>query len=412
MIEKPANSSVPHLSGRSFHDKVDGLNDGGLRARRIEVFGFDVAEISQIRRIRAMTALGHDVHSFTMRRNNMNAGFEADWPNTHLFRTENDRLIKRALIVAASVAKMIWHRTRIRQADMIFARNLDMLAIAWAARVLSGAAHVPLIYECLDINGALCRYDRLSRMMRAAERFLLARIQMLVVSSPGFIDHYFVPMQGYHGHWALWENKLAAGLKLPNRPVHRKPRAPDAALTIGWVGTIRCAPSLKLLTELAERMGPRVAIHLHGIVHGHVKSDFEAALDTHANISFFGAYSYPLDLAKVYGDCDLVWAQDLWQSGNNSDWLLPNRLYEASWAGCPSLAVAGTATAGRVVADGLGWVVDKPEVEAVISVLQGLTADQIAAKSRDLLARPDEDFVQALSDIQYVIDLVSANKQK
>jgi len=45
---------------------------------RIEVFGFDVAEISQIRRIRAMVSAGHDVHSFTMRRQNMNRDFQPD----------------------------------------------------------------------------------------------------------------------------------------------------------------------------------------------------------------------------------------------------------------------------------------------------------------------------------------------
>jgi hypothetical protein len=38
--------------------------------------------------------------------------------------------------------------------------------------------------------------------------------------------------------------------------------------------------------------------------------------------------------------CDAVWAQDLWQSGANSDWLLPNRIYEASYFGCPSIALA------------------------------------------------------------------------
>ena len=52
---------------------------------------------------------------------------------------------------------------------------------------MAGASDVPLIYECLDINGALCREGRKADAMRAAEQFLLRRIQMLVVSSPGFI---------------------------------------------------------------------------------------------------------------------------------------------------------------------------------------------------------------------------------
>ncbi|MCI5042830.1 MAG: glycosyl transferase, partial [Donghicola eburneus] len=107
--------------------------------KRIEVFGFDVAEISQIRRIRALAALGHQVHSFTMRRENMNKAFEPDWPNTHLFMTENENLQKRVAVVAKSIWKMRRYRKSLATADMIIARNLDMLAIACAARVIAGA---------------------------------------------------------------------------------------------------------------------------------------------------------------------------------------------------------------------------------------------------------------------------------
>ena len=109
------------------------------RPLRIEVFGFDVAEISQIRRIRAMRAAGYAVHSFTMRRQNMNRDFRPDWPNTHLFNTVNDNLPLRAAAVAGSVAKVAPQAARLRQADMIVARNLDMLAIAWAARAIAGS---------------------------------------------------------------------------------------------------------------------------------------------------------------------------------------------------------------------------------------------------------------------------------
>ena len=142
------------------------------RGARIVVFGFDVGEISQIRRIRALIALGHDVHSFTMRRDNMNMDFEPDWPNTHLFMTSNENLPKRAVVVARSIVKMTGHREMLKGADVIIARNLDMLAIAWAARAMAGASDVPLIYECLDINGALCREGRKADAMRAAEQFL------------------------------------------------------------------------------------------------------------------------------------------------------------------------------------------------------------------------------------------------
>ena len=371
---------------------------------RIEVFGFDVSEISQIRRIRAMRDLGHDVHSFTMRRNNMNHGFEPDWPNTHLYNTENENIFKRAMVVAGSVVKMAGYRSRLRDADMIFARNLDMLAIAWAARRLAGV-RIPLVYECLDINGALCGNGRKARFMRFAERWLLADTQLLIVSSPGFIRAYFEPLQGYRGPHALWENKLALGAALPARP---EPEAGtrDVPLRLGWVGTIRCAPSLALLTAVADRMGPEVQIHIHGIVHRHAVPDFDAAVAARENVIYHGGYGYPDDLAQIYGGMDLVWSQDLWQSGNNSDWLLPNRIYEASWAGCPSLAVRGTETGLRVVEDGLGWAIDTPTAEALTALLEQLTWSEIATRRTALLTRPEADFVQSQAEIATVIDQI------
>jgi succinoglycan biosynthesis protein ExoL len=375
-------------------------------AARIEVFGFDVAEVSQIRRIRTMIALGHDVHSFTMRRQNMNVDFQPDWPNTHLSMTENENLLRRVAVIASSILKMAGHRARIRQADMIVARNLDMLAIAHVARAIAGATQVPLVYECLDIHGSLCGDNTKGRAMRAAERYLLNRCQMLVVSSPGFIREYFELKQNYRGPWALLENKLAAGTALPARPTTRPARSDGAPLRIGWVGTIRCAPSLALLAAVADHYGDKVQIVIHGVVHHHALPDFNATLAARPNMIAHGGYDYPQDLPRIYGDCDVVWSQDLWQRGNNSDWLLPNRIYEASWAGCPSLAVATTETGRRVADDRLGWVVDQPELDRLIALIDGLTPEIAAARGMALLGRPALDFVHSVSEMQSVIDRV------
>lgn len=382
------------------------LENSSSTALQIEVFGFDVAEISQIRRIKALRSLGHDVHSFTMRRDNMNQDFVPDWPNTHLYDTENENLPKRVAVVLGSIIKMMRHRTRVKAADMLIARNLDMLAIAWAARFLAGARQVPLVYECLDINGALCGNGKKARLMRAAERRLLADVQMLVVSSPGFIRSYFTPLQGYTGAWGLWENKLAAGAALPARPsadTSIATRPEKTPLRLGWVGTIRCAPSLALLAEVARQLGPKVEIHIHGVVHYHVLPEFDATVATHDNMTFHGAYAYPDDLPRIYGALDLVWAQDLWQAGSNSDWLLPNRIYEASWAGCPCIAVAGTETGRRISDDALGWTIEKPDAAEVLALFDRLDMTEITARRRDLLNRPETDFVQSPQDLTAVL---------
>jgi succinoglycan biosynthesis protein ExoL len=374
---------------------------------RVVVFGFDVAEISQIRRIRALRDAGYRVESFTMRRDNMNAGFVPDWPNTHLFETRNERPLERAAVVAKSVLKMARHRSALARADVIVARNLDMLAIAVAARRLAGAARgagrAPIVYECLDIHGMMTGTGAKGRAARALERRLLAACDLLVVSSPGFIHHYFDPVQKYDGPWALWENKLVRGEGFPARPDPGARGAPQGPLRLGWIGTIRCAPSLALLAETAQAMAPGLEVHVHGVVHRHAVPDFDAVVAAHPNMHYHGPYDYPGDLPRIYGMCDLVWAQDLWQRGTNSDWLLPNRIYEASWCGCPSVAVAGTETGRRIARDGLGPVIDAPRPADLAAGLQDLSPARLRAWSDDLLARPDTDFVQSPADLHRVI---------
>lgn len=190
----------------------------------------------------------------------------------------------------------------------------------------------------------------------------------------------------------MWENKLVFDDGTPAR-AQVKQQQDDSPLKIGWIGTIRCAPSLEILAQLARARPNDVEIHIHGIVHAHALPDFETILQNTPNMHYHGPYEYPAALSSIYGSIDLVWSQDLWQSGGNSDWLLPNRIYEASWCGCPSLAVAGTETGHKIEADALGWVIPTPSSEALLNLLSGLSRAEIHDRHIDLLQRPDSDFV-------------------
>jgi len=172
------------------------------------------------------------------------------------------------------------------------------------------------------------------------------------------------------------------------------------------VGTIRCAPSLALLTAVAAQLGDQVEIHIHGVVHHHALPDFDATLAAHPNMIFHGPYSYPDELLRVYSQIDLVWAQDLWQMGNNSDWLLPNRIYEASWAGCPSLAVSTTETGQRIRQDALGWVIDTPTPQSLLKLFASLSPTAIRARAQSLLDRSADAFVQSEDDLRAVVNQV------
>lgn len=339
----------------------------------------------------------------------MNADFAPDWPNVELGHVENRSFGKRLLKIAGGLRRILRAPQGVRECDVIIARNFDLLLIAWAARLLTGRRKTPLVYECLDIHGLFTRPGFVGAVMRWCERRLLASTQLLIVSSPGFVTHYFDAVQGYRGPVSIIENKLWFDENPVPRPSEVSPSPDGKPLTVGWVGSIRCRPSLDILMETADRMGADVEIAIHGNVHHHALEGFDNAVAARDNVTYHGAYSYPDDLARIYASCDLVWSQDLWQRGANSDWLLPNRIYEASWFGCPSIAVADTETGRRVTADRLGIAIPTPSADDLVQALRGLSRDQIAALSQAILAKPDEEFRLHPADIEAALRPVLPN---
>ncbi len=328
----------------------------------------------------------------------MNADFAPDWTNIDLGFVENESFLRRIPALVRGLWRVLRSAEVPHAADAIIARNFDLLAIAWAARLLRHRG-TPLVYECLDIHGRFTGKGVIGRVMRWAERRLLGRIGLLLVSSPGFVSQYFQAAQGYDGPVAIIENKLWFEADPQPRPQAAPIREPGAPLTLGWVGSIRCQPSLDILMQTADLMGDRLTIRIHGNVHRHALPDFDGQIAPRANVGYFGPYAYPDDLAGIYAGCDLVWAQDLWQRGGNSDWLLPNRIYEAGWFGCPPVAVADTQTGRKLRGDGLGLTIDAPEAGKLADLLQTLDARQVAALSERLLAMPERAFRLVPEDV-------------
>ncbi|QHQ36418.1 glycosyltransferase [Algicella marina] len=355
-------------------------------------FAADISEVAQLRRIRAYRDLGHEVASVGMSKR----ACAVEWRHLSFGRIGEQRLWRRASRLVMAMPRLWWLRRQVAACDLLIARNLDMGVLALAARLLAGR-RVPLVYECLDIHGLLSGRGVASRLARWVERRLLARAAVLVTSSGGFIDGYFRPVQGHDGQWLLLENKLSG--PLPPRPAPGRRTGP---LVLGWVGALRCGPSFALLCAVADAM-PEVRIEMRGRVHAHALPGFHAAVAARPNMAWRGEYAWPEGLAAAYAGLDMVWAQDLWQRGANSDLLLPNRIYEASWFGCPSLAVAGTETGRRVADDGLGWVVGSAEAVEVVTLLRGLDRTELAARRAALLARPDRDFAQMPEDLAVVV---------
>jgi succinoglycan biosynthesis protein ExoL len=236
-----------------------------LTGRRIVYFGHDRTDSKVIQRIEGLTRLGLEVVGFTYRRAKYNRDHRPRWRNVDLGTTVDYGYLQRlgSLVIGALA---VWRsRREVAAAEAMIARNLDTALLALLARRLTGA-RPPLAYEVLDVHRLLVGDRLLNRALRLIERWVLARCDLLIVSSPAYVSAYFEPVQRYRGPHALLENKLAPGVtrRLPRPPARATRRPGEQRWTIGWCGTLRCVRSLDLLIEIARSNRDRVVVHIRG----------------------------------------------------------------------------------------------------------------------------------------------------
>lgn len=359
---------------------------------RIAFFGHDAADAAVRRRVQGFLDDGLEVTGFMMRRRD--PGLLA-WDNVDLGETRDGAFAQRIKQVFAGARVAAASREKLAAADVIYARNLDMLACAFLAKRHAGLK-TPVIYESLDVHRLLTRSDVIGMVMRGLERALLKRTAGLVVSSPGFIRNHFA--RHYSGYFRAFivENRLAPGADYGARGGVKPAAAAGSRLRLGWVGNLRCKRSLDLLCQLADQYPDRLEIHLHGQPARTEIPVFEPLIDARANMTYHGRYRSPEDLADIYAGLDVVWAGDFMEAGYNSVWLLPNRIYEGGYYGTPSIAPSGTETAAWLERHGCGLFVDEPLERTLGERVGQLIEDRapIAERAAALSRLPDVTFIQ------------------
>lgn len=324
----------------------------------------DLSDPAVRRRVMMLRAGGARVTLAGFRRGeNRLADIEGVVP-VELGATQDARFAQRLFAVVRASANLGRRLRGVSRPDVIIARNLEMLALAnRAAASFSGV--VPIAYECLDVHRLLLRKDAVGRGLRAAERYFGRRAKLLITSSPAFVEHYFKPLSGIRTPVHLLENQV---LELDGAetglPVRARPAG--APWRIGWFGAIRCRKSLDLLSEFTRRMDGRFEVVLRGRPARSEFDDFDGLVAREPFIRFEGPYRNPEDLAAIYAEVDFAWAIDFFEEGQNSRWLLPNRLYEGCRHGALPIVLAGTQTARLAGERGVGITLDDARPETLV----------------------------------------------
>ncbi len=361
----------------------------------IVFFSPDVTDVSTIKRARTFLDYGYRLTMFSFRRQRYNRGYQPDWPCVMLGQTEDGRYGQRLLALLKALPRIARYRRLLQQAELFYARNVDQLLLALAARWLVGR-NIRIVYEVLDIQPILVGRRWLSRILRGVERFGLRRIDLLVLSSPGFWNNYFSALQGCRQPWFLLENKLPPQFGAqPRRSAQSPTGLPSGNYrwTVGYCGLIRGQETFNLIVRLAQRLRGIVLFKFHGLVTTVDREGFNRAIAQNENIVYEGPYVSPRNLPEVYSDLDFAWAIDLENTEHNSRWLLPCRYYEAGFFGVPCLTARDFEVGRLVERDQSGWGFDAPYEDALVAFFCSLPPAAHAECRARLLAMPKSSFV-------------------
>jgi succinoglycan biosynthesis protein ExoL len=193
----------------------------------------DLSDPAVARRIRMLRAGGGDPVVIGFRRSGHVPAELAGARVVDLGRTADARLGQRARAVLRHLLRPAHMLAAAEGADIVIGRNLEALALA--ARIRRAAPHARLVYECLDIHRTLLGRGVADRAIQAVEARLLRAIDLLVVSSPAFLQEYFDRRRTLTAPRLLVENKVLAiggGIALwpTARPSARRGRSAGSAI--------------------------------------------------------------------------------------------------------------------------------------------------------------------------------------
>jgi len=369
---------------------------------RVAYLIHDVTDAAVAKRVRMLKAAGADVVLAGFRRQEQGPSSLEGCQVIDLGQTYDGKFGQRIKAVARRWMEAKMLAEKIGPVDVVLCRTLEMLALGERVRrALPGPAS--LVYECLDVHRLMSGQSRAGAVLRGLERFLLRRSGLMIVSSNAFLSAYFGPRQGLGRTLCvpvvLVENKVFNTAPVNENVAPVRPSGPP--WVIGWFGAIRCRRSLDILTSIAAARPDLVRIVIRGRPTAAELPDLADRIAHLPNVTFEGPYT-ATDLASMYGQVHFTWAVDYFEAGANSDWLLPNRIYEGGLFDAVPIALDHVETGHWLRERGLGLRIADPAVD-LEPLLEAMTDEDYSGLSTRSRAAPRSMFAADVADCRSLL---------
>lgn len=359
----------------------------------------DLSDPSVGKRVAMLQAGGADVTIAGFRREPVSGAIAGCIP-IDLGQTHNGKFVQRLWSVIREIALLNRHKEIFASADIVIARNLEMLAIAVRGVSLLVKPKI-LVYECLDIHRLLLGNGIIASMLRRLEGKLAEKACALITSSPAFVSEYFNTLSKVRLPVRMVENKVF----IPERVSLNLPlRESGPPWKIGWFGAIRCRKSLRILSDLVRQSDGKVEVIIRGRPSYDQFDNFHKSVAETSGLRFLGPYRNPEELESIYREIHFTWAIDMFEEGLNSSWLLPNRVYEGGMYGSVPIADASMETGRFTGRLGIGVAISEPKTLALLSFFKELTIEKYRQLEKASVAVPPETWTYDAADCQQLVN--------
>ena len=283
-------------------------------------------------------------------------------------------------------------RNNMKYSEVTYVFGIDMLLFGWITGLFINKKN-KIVYEVGDIRSIFIGNSIQSIFFRWIERFLMKRIDLLVVTSKAYITCYYEKIQGLKDiRYIVIENKQNAELG-PKKNNITNSINKDNIIRIGYFGLIRCKMSWQILKRVACNSKGRIQIYIRGITMGIDNLDKEA--EETPNIAYDGPYTASEDIPFIYNNVDLVWACYPYQSKNigNWCWARTNRFYEACYFKKPMIAQSGTQDGEEVKKRDLGFCVNLSDVDGTVNRILKLTWEELLRWHKNVSKLPQKYYL-------------------
>lgn len=391
-----------------FEEEKEDIDSSGIREDNIVsdkpraiMFSSNSSHPRYHRRASLLLEAGYDVTVYTLKRDLYT---QNTFPNSVkviiLDIISHGRYILRFLRLFLIIRKIRKHeKLQFNRPKLIYTFGLDM---AWLGCFFKNNS-ASLVYEVGDLSNPNPKKSIFSRIFVQFEKMILKKIDLLAVTSPSFLTHYYELIEpNIRSKSIVIENKMlpetAKRFKRPQRETFKEP------IRIGFIGLLRYEESITALIDAVSRRENRYELHIYG--DGFLKEIIQKRAEDIKNVYYHGPFNNPDDLESIYSSIDISYVvYD--NSCLNVRLALPNKLYESLFFRVPLIVADRTLLSERVKDLKAGYIVEPQEKGFMERFLDELDIKSIS-ETAHAIANIREEF--SVEDRKYLIKTLLNDK--